>query len=104
MKHLAYSKYFYNLMIDDLPSATIIPQDAKEEETVMNYTEEQIYKILGLENKGVVYSEGIMMAEFNAELGTKARHEVILMNHLEMTIEVHGGVTGDRWKIVGFEV
>ena len=34
----------------------------------------------------------------------KDRNEILLNNHLDITVEVHGGITGDRIKIVGFEI
>ena len=57
-----------------------------------------IFKIPGL-NKVADYSEGISMAKFDSE-----SNHVIIMNHLDIIIEIHGGTNADRYKIVGFEV
>ena len=32
------------------------------------------------------------------------KKEIRVLNHLDIIVEVHGGITGDRFKIVGFDV
>ena len=49
--------------------------------------------------KDVVYTEGLMLAKYDL-----LKQEIRVMNHLDITVEVHGGITGDRLKIVGFDV
>ena len=100
MNMMSQNKYFYKLMVDDLPSATVIPKDRKQKakEIVRAYESQDIFSILQL-NMDVVYTEGLMVGAF--DLYEKEFH---VNNHLDITLEIHGGIGGDKFKIVGFDV
>ena len=95
---MSHNKYFYKLMIDDLPSATVIPPKATKEETVREYIDSEKFELVEM-NKDVVYTEGIMLAKYNL-----LAKEIRVLNHLDITIDIHAGITKDQYKIVGFEV
>ena len=85
-------------MIDDLPSATVIPPKATPEETVREYIDSEKYELVGMQ-KEVVYTEGLQVAQYDV-----LYRQLRVMNHLDITVEIHAGITGDQYKIVGFDV
>ena len=85
-------------MIDDLPSATVISPKATKPESAQDLIDSDKYKLVGMMDE-VIYTEGLKLSKY--DLLTK---QLRVMNHLDITVEVHGGITGDRLKIVGFDV
>ena len=85
-------------MIDDLPSATVISPKATKPESAKELIDSDKYKLVGMMDE-VVYTEGLKMSKYDM-----VSRNLRIMNHLDITVEVHGGITGDRLKIVGFDV
>ena len=71
--------YEYRLYLDDLPSATIITSPTGESK--------------------IDYQHGIPIGKYDRE--TK---ELMIYNHLEMTVKTHWESGSDKQRIVGFEV
>jgi hypothetical protein len=73
---LIQHEYTYKLELDGIPSATIIRND---------------------KNKITDYHEGIPLGVYDSK-----KHEIIIYNHLEITVLNHK--EGDTYRIVGLEV
>ena len=58
MNMMSHNKYFYKLMIDDLPSATMISPKKNPDENIREYIESERFELVGF-NKDIVYTEGL---------------------------------------------
>ena len=98
---MSHNKYFYRLMVDDLPSATLL-SPKKPDEQPMNATfasgVPETFHLVGIGD--AVYDDGLKVAYYYNFMQQK---EIRVYNHLEITVEVHKGLS-DKFRIVGFEV
>ena len=61
---MASTKYSYRLMVDDLPSATVISPKLTKGESAKDLIDSDKYKLVGMMDK-VVYTEGIKMSKYD---------------------------------------